>query len=459
LLEERLRQGAVDLHLHTHASDGADAPEVVVRTAASAGLRTISITDHDTLAGIAPALAAAETLAAAGGPVPEIIPGIELSVDDDREVHLLGYFPLGGHQRLDSFLQRQRSLRRDRNRKMAEVLLAMGMPVTLPDEGASPSPDPGGSPGSGHPPVVGRLHAAQEMVRHGYVPSIRDAFDRYLSPGRPAYVERERPSLAEGIRVILEAGGVPVLAHPGLYGWCLGEPLVGRDLVARLARYRDLGLVGVEACHGETSQEKNREILGAALTLGLLPTQGSDCHGVSKSVPMFRKDTPSPCRQALPVVGARLSRPSDRRFLLARRGPGRDLEGHWEFPGGKVEPGERPEEALRRELQEELGIGAAIGRPIRTLCHPLAPDSPRRPEHRLLVLMIFEAVPLDPAALTGTFPCNAHSDFRWVSPWEALSLPLCPADVPLVRSLADDATAASAAAAAPPAPPFGSPPP
>jgi mutator protein MutT len=368
------------------------------------------------------------------------VPGIELSIQEDRELHLLGYFPLGGHEALEPFLREQREMRRLRNREMVEALRALGIDVTQEEFEAE---------GEG---VVGRLHAARILVRKHVVGSIREAFDRYLSFGRPGYVERPRPDAVAGCAAIRAAGGVPVLAHPALYGWLEdlkgNEGSDGRDkvpscLLHRLEDLRDKGLAGVESAHGEAFGRQVKAIEATAHRLGMLTTRGSDFHGAGQNTVrtgMYAASTMkawpdgTPKRKTLPVVAAIVLRtgPDGRRqVLLARRSGDRSQAGLWEFPGGKVHPAEPMETALMRELREELGVGSTVGALKVTLEHAYEMNTVR--------LSCFETE----LERTADFTLTAHSEVRWVPADGLADLPVCPADYPLADLLARQETSAT----------------
>lgn len=244
----------VDLHMHSTASDGALSPADVVAAASRAALAAIALTDHDTVDGIAEARAAGERLRV------RVVAGVELSASDEgSEVHLLGLHV----RRLDA-LERElavfREARRGRAKQIVERLNALGVPVTLEAVLAEA--------GAG---VVGRPHVARALVAGGWARDARDAFDRWLGNGRPAYVEKHRLPLADAIRLVHDAGGLAVLAHPG--------PDATR---ARLEALRTLGLDGVEVRHPGHSAEDIARIGTLADHLGLLPSGGSDWHGASE---------------------------------------------------------------------------------------------------------------------------------------------------------------------------------
>ncbi|MDW7656246.1 MAG: NUDIX domain-containing protein, partial [Bacillota bacterium] len=186
-------------------------------------------------------------------------------------------------------------------------------------------------------------------------------FDRILAEEKPHYMARPFPSIYYVIDRIHQAGGLAVLAHPDLYGWCSGKSVVANRLLEGLIRLREAGLDGVEAYHGEATLARQAEVAAAGKALGLVLTTGSDTHGAN--------------RKEWLVVGALLSQTDEQgqlRYLICRRrSPGRHA-GLWELPGGKVESGESIADALSRELEEELAVTAQIG----PLLHVLWYDYP-----------------------------------------------------------------------------------
>ena len=244
----------VDLHSHSTASDGSKSPSAVVAAAKNAGLAAIALTDHDTMAGVAEATAAGERVGI------RIVPGVELSaVDDDREVHLLGLHIHRPHV-LDDALRTFREARETRARRIVEKLNAIGVAISF-DEVLARAGDA----------AIGRPHVARALIDGAWARDSRDAFDRYLGAGRPAYVPKHKLSVSDAIALIHAGGGIAILAHPGAEG--------RRDA---LERYAALGLDGVEVRHpGHTAEDMNR--LGAlAGFLGLVPSGGSDWHGASE---------------------------------------------------------------------------------------------------------------------------------------------------------------------------------
>ena len=242
----------IDLHAHTTASDGALPPEGLVRLAKERGVSILAVTDHDTLAAIPGALAEAERLDL------EIVPGVEVTAYvDDLEVHILGHFIDPDDAGLRELFASSRDDRTERIRRMIEKLWSLGLPLDADEILIQ-------APGSS----VGRPHPAQAMVRRGYVASVQEAFDRYLTPGRPAHVERSRLPAAEVISAIKLAGGVPSLAHPGVYG--------RDDAISRLA---EQGLMGLEVTHPDHDSETIFRYERMRLDYGLLAVAGSDFHG------------------------------------------------------------------------------------------------------------------------------------------------------------------------------------
>lgn len=243
---------AVDLHVHTTASDGSVTPEEIVKQASSLGLEAVAITDHDTIEGIEPALNAARPTGL------EVIPGVELStVYQDKRVHILGYLVDLHEPDFLAQLAFLRSTRLARISKMVQKLREMGFAVTMERVLAISS---GGS--------VGRPHVAQALMESGVVETMADAFEKYIGRGCPAYVPRFKYAPATAVHLIRGAGGVPVLAHPGLSDCSDLLP----DLVAE-------GLLGLEAYYPGHTWELTAYYCRQARQLGLFVTGGSDFHG------------------------------------------------------------------------------------------------------------------------------------------------------------------------------------
>ena len=245
--------GAVDLHTHTTASDGALAPRALVELAWRHGVRVLAVTDHDSTDGLAEAQAAA---AACSGLT--IVPGLEINCDvEGGEIHVLGYGVDHEAAWFQEFLSAQRAERAARVHRIAERLAELGMPIDPAEVFALVKE---GSPG--------RPHVAQVMVARGYVKSMREAFDRYLHTGGPAHVPRKRLTPGEAVDVIRRARGVPVIAHPGVGG---KDELIPELIAA--------GLMGIECYYAEHSAAQRAAYLELCRRHDLVATGGSDFHG------------------------------------------------------------------------------------------------------------------------------------------------------------------------------------
>jgi predicted metal-dependent phosphoesterase TrpH len=251
-----------DLHTHTTASDGMFRPAENVRLAKEAGLSALAITDHDTVAGVEEALEAGREYGIT------VIPGMELSTSaDGKDIHILGYGISAEDSVLLSRLQAQRNVRNRRNEEMLKKLAELNMHVSLEEleAAAGKSRLEDGS--------IGRPHIAQALVDKGYVADKREAFDRLLGEGKPAYASLARIAPTEAIRWIHEAGGIAIIAHPGLYG--------DDELVLTLL---DSGADGLEAFHSEHDEQMERRYAEWAENRGKLVTGGSDFHGIKDGV-------------------------------------------------------------------------------------------------------------------------------------------------------------------------------
>lgn len=252
----------VDLHLHTTASDGALTPTQLVDLCAERGLRVICISDHDTTNGLPEALQAA-----AAYPELTIIPGIELSTDiPGSEIHILGYYVDHYDERLQSILNDFRDGRRNRGRRMVENLNAMGIEISWErvQEIAGDA-------------SIGRPHIARALVEGGYVQYPKDAFDKYIGRNGPAYAERAKLTPAEAVRLLLDRGALPVMAHP-TYSASKSDRGAVDSLPGILADLTDAGLVGMEVYYGDYTPEQVKWLRGLADDFGLIPCGGSDYH-------------------------------------------------------------------------------------------------------------------------------------------------------------------------------------
>jgi predicted metal-dependent phosphoesterase TrpH len=266
----------VDLHIHTTASDGRLSPEEVVRVAAEQGLSVIAITDHDSLAGIEPALLAAEAV-----PSIRVIPGLEINTDiPDSEIHILGYFIDYQDKELKQALEKLRNSRKARALKMITRLGELGIDIEwnrVLELAAGAS--------------VGRPHIAQAMLERGYISSFREAFTKYIGRLGPAYVERERLSPQEAVKLVANARGLPVLAHPA-------DIDNVEELVVNL---KGVGLVGLEAYYDGYDQKLIDSLVHLAIKYRLITSGGSDFHGfgVDNETPIGGVDVPFDCVERL----------------------------------------------------------------------------------------------------------------------------------------------------------------
>lgn len=250
--------GYCDLHTHTTASDGLNTPSENVAYAKEKGLSGIAITDHDTVAGVAEAIAAGERLNIF------VVPGIEISTTyEGQDIHVLGYGVDINDVLLNQRLTVQRQGRNGRNQVILDKLTSLGMPLDYSDL------RPNEGDGSGDIISIGRPHIAEAMVRKGYVESVRQAFDLYLAQGKSAYAGIERITPNDAVKWIVEAGGVAVLAHPGLYN--------NDEAVSRILNQG--GFAGIEVYHSDHTVVQESKYLKLASDHNLIATGGSDFHG------------------------------------------------------------------------------------------------------------------------------------------------------------------------------------
>jgi predicted metal-dependent phosphoesterase TrpH len=248
----------VDLHTHSTASDGMLSPPALVARAAGLGITYLALTDHDSVDGIPAAIDAARPY-----PGLTMIPGVELSTDiENGEIHILGYFVDFTNLAFRVELERLRSSRQKRAHRMVERLHYLGFDLDwerireIAGNGA-----------------IGRPHIARAMLEKGYTESFEEAFERYIGQGCPAYVERDKFTPPEAVNLVIEAGGIPVLAHP--YSTSDPEAVIPA-LVAT-------GLAGIEAYYYDHTTEQTDKLLNLAEQLGLIVTGGSDFHGLPAS--------------------------------------------------------------------------------------------------------------------------------------------------------------------------------
>jgi predicted metal-dependent phosphoesterase TrpH len=264
----------IDLHTHSSASDGTDAPDRVVAAAARAGLDVVALTDHDTAAGWPEASEAADRLGV------ELVPGIEVSSrQGGASVHLLAYWPDPRHPALAAQLERILLARDGRLPRMLARLREAGVDLDEAQVRAV----------AGDAEALGRPHVADAMVAAGIVADRGEAFDSWLAEGRPGYVSKQNElSTASTIALVRDAGGVPVLAHP----W--GRASRGALTEPVLAELTTAGLAGLEVDHQDHDPPTRDALRGIAADLGLVVTGSSDYHGAGKADHDLGCNTTSP---------------------------------------------------------------------------------------------------------------------------------------------------------------------
>jgi 3',5'-nucleoside bisphosphate phosphatase len=253
----------IDLHSHTVYSDGTKKPYELVQLAKELGLRAIAVTDHDTVAGIQEAMEAGAKIGV------EVIPGTELSIEyplpDHGHMHILGLFLDIESPELAQGLNWLRTMREERTPRILKKLAEHGLEIS--------EEDIRNEAGEGS---VGRPHIARIMVRKGFVSSMQEAFDQYLKKGAVAYVPKDKFALDKALKMITEAGGLPILAHP--FSLKLDDTVV-EELVASM---KEKGLKGLEAHYSNHTPEQTAIYTEIANKHGLLISGGSDFHGENK---------------------------------------------------------------------------------------------------------------------------------------------------------------------------------
>lgn len=250
----------VDLHVHSTESDGTLTPEDLVAEAKKAELAAFALTDHDTCQGVGKAM----PLAASAGI--ELIPGIELSTDyHGKEVHIVGlYIDIENEQLLKKTAEYQKC-RSERNALMVEALRKEGLSITM-EELVAENPDC----------VITRANIARFLYEHGQIKSVREAFDRYIGDHCKCYVGRLKVASTDAVRLIKEAGGTAILAHPLLYG------LSNTNLQKMIDALKPVGLDGLEAIYSTYTTGEEQQMKRLARENGLLISGGSDFHGSNK---------------------------------------------------------------------------------------------------------------------------------------------------------------------------------
>lgn len=244
----------IDLHVHSNESDGTLTPSEVVIHAKDKGLDAIALTDHDTVKGLDEAIEAGKLYKV------EIVPGIELSADFPNEnLHILGYYMDHKDPLWIDKLRPIQDSRKIRNQEMIEKIKKLGFDISLEEN-----------------VVITRAHFARALYDGGHVSSMDEAFELYLSPGKPGYVKRITPTPKECIDLIHSGGGLAFLAHPTLYG------LKPHQLTKLIKKLAGLGLDGIEAIHSIHSKQDEVFLRDLAIKNDLLISGGSDFHGSNK---------------------------------------------------------------------------------------------------------------------------------------------------------------------------------
>ncbi len=255
----------IDLHIHSTASDGTLSPAEILKLAQKLKLKAIAITDHDTIDG------SKEALQIGIPPSINFLTGVEISASSPPSIsyagsfHILGYSIRLDDPQLNTTLAVLQQARKNRNPKIVKHLNDMGFEFSLEDVASEI--------GNGQ---LGRPHIARYMLKRGFVKSIDEAFRKYIAQGKPAYVDKYRVDCERAIEIILEAGGIPVLAHPILLNFDKKKTI---DLFALL---KDMGLKGVEVYYPENSPDMATFYIELAQRYGLLKTGGTDFHGSLK---------------------------------------------------------------------------------------------------------------------------------------------------------------------------------
>jgi 3',5'-nucleoside bisphosphate phosphatase len=258
--QEQPAAGFADLHLHTLFSDGTFTPEELAHRGAQVGLVAMALTDHDTVEGCDRMAQSCQSLGI------EFIPGTELTAEfDGHEVHLLGYFLDVRQPRFLAEIKKFQDVRQERIQEMVTRLNQMGIPLRAETVFAL---------ANCHSP--GRPHVARALAQEGICRSMDEAFDRFLKKGRPAWVPKYKISARDAMDLIHQAGGLAVMAHPGLNHCDQIIPHLAAD-----------GLDGLECFHSKHSSTQSEYYLALAARLHLAVTGGSDCHGFSKGKPLL----------------------------------------------------------------------------------------------------------------------------------------------------------------------------
>ena len=249
----------IDLHTHSLKSDGSMTPTEVVEEAKKAGLAAIALSDHDSTDGVREAIEAGERLGV------EVIPAIEFSVISKTETHILGYFIDIDNPDLRNMLKEVVDLRIERNHVTCKRLNELGFDITLEEVRAL-------APNN----FVGRAHFARVLMDKGYIATVKEGFDKYMSVGKYAYCEKQRLSARDAIELITKCGGISFLAHPHL------TKLSDDELKEFLTELKGYGLCGLEGYYTDYTPEMQKKYQSMAKELGLMISGGTDFHAKMK---------------------------------------------------------------------------------------------------------------------------------------------------------------------------------
>lgn len=250
----------IDLHIHSNKSDGTLTPSEIAYAAYEAGVSAIALTDHDTVVGVPECIEAGSKLGL------EVIPGIELSADfHGKEVHILGLYLDLSNPILEETLKSFVEAREARNREMLIKLQALGFEITEADLGRPEELA-----------IIARPHFARALMNKGYVASLDEAFEKYITPGKPAYVKKAAPSYKACIDLIHAVGGKAILAHPYIYKF------VNRNPFPLLDELIYNGLDGVEVIYPKHYEPEVHRLTQYCKGHNLIITGGSDFHGANK---------------------------------------------------------------------------------------------------------------------------------------------------------------------------------
>lgn len=249
----------IDLHTHSTCSDGSMTPSRLVSHAKDSGLSAIALTDHDSISGVAEAVEEGKKIGV------EVIPAVELSAISDTETHILGYFIDINNRELQKALEYAKQVRYEREVETCRKLNELGFDITMEEVEAEAETD-----------ILCRAHFAKVMVKKGYAPSVKEAFEQYLNVGKSAYSKKQALTDIQAVELINNAGGIAFLAHLHL----TKKPLP--ELKEFLIKLKNAGLAGVEGYYTDYTPQMERDYQSLAEESGLILSGGTDFHGAFK---------------------------------------------------------------------------------------------------------------------------------------------------------------------------------